>query len=94
MRPPLINNDGESDRRRQRPPCRDVDDKKERYERLLAEFRETPDPAGLDRLVEAFYLWRKAGQDRLCLSIDGDLAALERDGKRRIDQFQRSLGRT
>lgn len=92
MRPPLI--DGGRDRRQPRAPCRDVDDKKERFERLQGEFRDFPDDAGLTRLLEAFVSWRKAGQDRRGLSIDGGLAALERDGKRRIEQYQRSLNQT
>ncbi len=70
--------------RRPYPPCRDADDRKERFQRLRAEFAEWPDLAGMERLLEAFVAWRRSGQDRRCLSIEGELKQLERDARERI----------
>lgn len=68
----------------QRPPCRDADDRKERFVRLQAEFAEWPDLNGMERLLEAFVAWRRSGQDRRCLSIEIVLQQMERDCRERI----------
>lgn len=92
MRQPVSGAELPERKRLARPPCRDADDKKERFDRLQAEFRETPDEAGMERMVEAFWLWKKSGQDPRCLSIDGELTALEKDARRRIEQRKRADG--
>jgi hypothetical protein len=67
-----------------RLPCRDADDRKERFLRLKAEFAEWPDLLGMERLLEAFVAWRRSGQDRRCLSIEPELKQMERDARERI----------
>lgn len=72
--------------------CRTSDDRAERFKRLQAEFNDNPDEAGRERLLEAFWSMKKAGQDPRCLSIDAELAALEREANRKIEQRRRADG--
>lgn len=89
MRAPILSQEPE---RAVRAPCRTVDEKTERFNRLKTEFDEFPDEAGRERLLEAFWSMKKAGQDRLCLSIDAELAKLEREANRKIEQRKRADG--
>lgn len=74
---------------RHREPL-DRDERKARFERLAAEFVEAPDEAGMERVLEAFVSWHRSRQNSRCLGIDGELAALEREAKRRIELRRRS----